>query len=185
MPAADISKAPHVPEPPPEERVPKFLGWEKVLHPSQPVVATGEIPQPTKTSRPKVGSSQPSMMIPIKPPVSPPRIHTPPKPSLPSQALVLVWPPTLPCGFLGVMACLRMPELVEVDLEPPMGTMPIGLVATLGISSMSASHIMRDKVTGVTYLDTVTTSIGRVALSSPDLEAPSSGPMIEDVTGHE
>ena len=78
-----------------------------------------------------------------------------------------------------------MPELVEVDLEPPMGTMPIRLVVTPGISSMSASHIVKDKVTGMTYLDTITTSIGRVALSSPDPEAPSSGPMIEDVTGSE
>ena len=182
---ADVSKVPHVPEPPLEERAPKFLGWEKVLHPSQPVVATREIPQPMKTSRPRVESSQPSSMIPIKPPVSLPRIHTPPKPSLLPKALVLVQPPTLPCGFSGVTACLRMPELVEVNLEPPIGTMPIGLVATLGISSMSASHIVRDEVTGVTYLDTITTSIGRVALSSPDLEAPSSGPTIEDITGHE
>ena len=83
------------------------------------------------------------------------------------------------------MAFLWMLELVEVDLEPPMATMPIGLVATPGISSMSASHIMKDEVTGVTYLDTITTSVGRVALSSPDLEAPSSGPTIEDVTGCE
>ena len=80
------------------------------------------------------------------------------------------------------MACLRMLELVEVDLEAPMGTMPIGLVATPGISSMSASRIVKDEVTGITYLDTITTSIGRVALSSPDLEACSTGPTIEDVT---
>ena len=71
-----------------------------------------------------------------------------------------------------------MLELVEA----PMGTMPIGLVATPGISSMSASCIVRDEVTGVTYLDTITTSIGRVALSSPYLEASSTGPMIEDIT---
>ena len=55
--AVGIPKVPCLLEPPPEERAPKFLGWEKVLHPSQPVVATREIPQPTKTSRPKVGSS--------------------------------------------------------------------------------------------------------------------------------
>ena len=83
------------------------------------------------------------------------------------------------------MACLWMLELVEVDLEPPLGTMPIGLVATLGISSMSVSCIVRDEVTGVTYLDTITTSIGRVALSGLDPEAPSLGPTIEDVTGCE
>ena len=91
-------------------------------------------------------------------------------------------PPTLLHGFLGVMACLQTPELAEVDLEAPMGTMPIRLVAAPGISSMSASCIVGDKVTDVTYLDTITTSIGRVALSGPDLEASSTGPMIEDVT---
>ena len=112
----------------------------------------------------------------------PTRDPTPPKPSLPSQALAFVWPPTLLCSFLGVMACLQMLELVEVDLEAPMGTMPIRLVATPGISSMSASCIVKDEVTGITYLDTVTTSVGRVALSSPDPEACSTGPTIEDIT---
>ena len=75
-----------------------------------------------------------------------------------------------------------MPELVEVDLEVPMGTMPIGLVTTPWISSMSASCIVKDEATGVTYLDTITNSIGRVALSGPDPEACSTGPTIEDIT---
>ena len=69
--AADIPKAPCVPEPSLEERAPKFLGWEKVLHPSQPVVAAREIPQPTEALRPKVGSHQLSQMIPMRPPVPP------------------------------------------------------------------------------------------------------------------
>ena len=78
-----------------------------------------------------------------------------------------------------------MPELVEVDLEASMGTMPIGLVVTPGISTMSISHLVRDEATGITHMDTVTTSVGRVALSGPDLEASSKGPTIEDVTDHE
>ena len=113
---ADISKVHHALEPALEKRALKFLGWEKVLHQSQTVVAAGEIPQPSKTSRPKVGSSQLSWMIPIKPPASPLKTPTPPKPSLPVQALALMQPPSPPHGFSGVMACLWMPELVEVDL---------------------------------------------------------------------
>ena len=70
-------------------------------------------------------------------------------------------------------------------LEAPLGTMPIGVVATPGISTMSMSCIIRDEVTGVTYMDTFTTYVGRVALSSPDSEASSSGPTIKDVTSHE
>ena len=50
---------------------------------------------------------------------------------------------------------------------------------------MSMSHIIRDEVTGVTYMDTVTTSIGRMSLSGPDSEASSQGPKIEDVTSRE
>ena len=50
---------------------------------------------------------------------------------------------------------------------------------------MSVSHIVRDEATGITYMDTITTSVGRVALSGPDLEASSKGPMIKDVTSCE
>ena len=180
--AADVPKAYCMPEPALEERAPKFLGWEKVLHPSQPVVATREIPQPTKNPRLKVGSNQLSRMIPIKLPVSPLRTPTPPQPSPPTQALVLVWLPTLLHGFSGVTACLHTPELIEVDLEVPVGAMPIGLVAIPGISSVSSRCIVRNKITGITYMDTITTSIWRVTLSGPNPKACSTGPTIEDIT---
>ena len=105
----------------------------------------------------------------------------PPQPSPLTQALVLMWPPT-PCGFSGVMACLHTPELVEVDLEAPVGIMPIGLLATPGISNVSSSHIVKDELTGVTYIDTITTSVWRVTISGPGLEAFPTGPTIEDIT---
>ena len=80
---------------------------------------------------------------------------------------------------------LHTPELVEVDLKVPVGTMPIGLVATPGISHVSSSCIMKDEITCITYMDTVTTSIGRVTISSPDPEAFPTGPTIKDVTDHQ
>ena len=40
----DLPEAPPVPEPVLEKQAPKFAGWEKVLHPSWPVVATRDIP---------------------------------------------------------------------------------------------------------------------------------------------
>ena len=73
-------------------------------------------------------------------------------------------------------------ELIEVDLNIPVGAMPIGLVVTPGISSLISSHIVKDEITGIRYMDTVTTSIGRVTLSGPDPEACSTGPTIEDIT---
>ena len=80
------------------------------------------------------------------------------------------------------MACLHMPELIEVDLEVPVGTIPIGLVVTPWISSVSSSCIVKDEITGITYVDTITTSVGRVALSGPNPEAFPTGPMTEDIT---
>ena len=62
----------------------------------------------------------------------------------------------------------------------PWGT--IGLLATPGISSMSMSRIVKDEIMGITYMDTVTTSIGRVTISGPGLEASPTGPTIEDIT---
>ena len=41
---ADIPKTPCAPEPTAQRRDPKFLGWENILHPLQPVVTAGEIP---------------------------------------------------------------------------------------------------------------------------------------------
>ena len=180
--ATSFPKTPCVPEPVPERRAHKFAGWEKVLHPSQPVVATGDISQLTRTPRLKVGANQISQMIPIKPPVSPLRIPTLPQPSPSMQALALVQLLTPPHGFSGVTACLHAPERVEVELEAPVGVVPMGLLATPGIANMSSSRIVKDELTGVTYMDTVTTSIGRVTISGPGLEALSTSPTIEDIT---
>ena len=84
--------------------------------------------------------------------------------------------------LLWSKGCLHAPELVEVKLQAPVGIMPIGLLATPGISSMTSSHIVKDELMGVTYMDIVTTSIGRVTISGPGLEALPTGPMIEDIT---
>ena len=46
---------------------------------------------------------------------------------------------------------------------------------------MSASHVVRDEVTGTTYLDMVTASAGRVTLSGPESEILGQRSEIEDV----
>ena len=86
---------------------------------------------------------------------------------------------------MGVMACLKMPELMEVDQEVPVGTLLVGLVTTLGISSVSSSHVVTDDATGLTYVHTVTTSVSRIILCRQDPNATSTGPTIEDITGQE
>ena len=79
---------------------------------------------------------------------------------------------------------MKMPELREIDQEPPVGALLIGLVTMPGLSSMSSSHVITDDAIGLTYLDTVTTSVGRIILCKLDAGT-SMGPIIEDVTGKE
>ena len=47
---------------------------------------------------------------------------------------------------------------------------------------MSARHIVKDKVTGLTYIDTMTTSVGQVTLSGPRQDSSAQGPIIQDIT---
>ena len=49
------------------------------------------------------------------------------------------------------------------------------------MATMSTSCIIRVEATGVTYMDTITTSVGRMALSGPEQESPTRGPIIEDI----
>ena len=69
-----------------------------------------------------------------------------------------------------------------MDLELPVGLMPMELVAAPGIASMSSSCIIKDELMGVISMDTVTTYIGRVTISSLGLEAFPTSPTIEDIT---
>ena len=51
----------------PEEKAPKFARWEKILHPSQLVLATGEIPQPSTMPKGKGNSLTTHSNDPYKP----------------------------------------------------------------------------------------------------------------------
>ena len=61
----------------------------------------------------------------------------------------------------------QSPEGVcEVSPDP----LTIGVMLAPGVATMSTSCIVKDEGTGVTYMDTVTTSVGIVALSGPEQE---------------
>ena len=52
----------------------------------------------------------------------------------------------------------------------PQGTSRLHAHRTIGnpgISSMSMSRIVKDEIMGITYMDTITTSVGRVTISGP------------------
>ena len=50
------------------------------------------------------------------------------------------------------------------------------------VVTLSATQIVQDEATGVTYVDTVTTFVGRVTLGNPHMVANLQGPMLEDIT---
>ena len=83
------------------------------------------------------------------------------------------WTPTP--SFLEVTSCLRDPSPKEVLDTTPI-PVAVGMMTALGVTTMSASHEVWDEVTGATYLDTVTTSVGRVILSGSEGKIPASGP---------
>ena len=88
----------------------------------------------------------------------------------------------LPPGFLGVTACLQRAKLTEGVCKVPQDPLMIEVISVPAVATISTSHIVRHEVTGVTYMDTVTTSVGRVTLSGPKQETSAQGPMIQDVT---
>ena len=177
---ADTPGATNTPEAPPiPKAAPKYARWDTVVHPSQPVVAPGETPQPTAALRAKRRALQLTQTTSISPPSNPPKAPLPPKSPPPARTLALVRPPTPPHGFARVVTCLRTPELVEVDWEMPVGTMSIGMVSSPSLSIISSSRVVKDDTTGLVYLDTIMTSIGRMVLGGLE---PSEGPAIEDIT---
>ena len=141
--------------PPISEAAPKYAGWNTVIHPSRPVVAVGETLQLTAMLKAKRRTLQLSRTISISPPPKPPKAPLPPRSPLPARTFALVRLPTLPCGFTGVVTCLKTLELVEVDQGMPMGPISRGMVSNPGLSSISSSRVVKDDTTGLVYLDTV------------------------------
>ena len=92
----NVPKIPPVLELQPKERTLKFVGWDKVLHPSRLVITAREIPQPTRTSRLRVRSCPLSWMAPVRSLIHLPKAPSLPEPSPPARAWALVKPPTPP-----------------------------------------------------------------------------------------
>ena len=163
---------------PAAEKIPpnKFPGWEKVLHASQPMVAAGQILHLLRGPRLTEGrlvwipqAELPKVMTPLQ------------EISLPTQELEVVWWTTPPTSFLGVMACLRRDQSLEGTHEVSPDLLMVGVMLAPGVVTMSTSCIVKDEVTGFTYMDTVTTSVGRLALSGLEQDTSAQGPTIEDM----
>ena len=80
------------------------------------------------------------------------------------------------------MACLQKNPSPEKACEVPLDPLQIAAVMEPTVATMSASCIVKDETTGMTYMDTVTPSVGKVALSGPKQGTPTKEPIIEDIT---
>ena len=83
---------------------------------------------------------------------------------------------------MGVTACLQRDQLPEKVYKVSQDPLRMAVVLAPTVETMSASCIVKDEVMGVTYMDTITTSVGWVAISGPKQEALTQGPIIEDIT---
>ena len=104
------------------------------------------------------------------------------EPLSPTRELEMVQQVMLPPGFMGVTACLQRDQSLEKVYEVPQDPLRMTAVLVPTVATMSASCIIKDKEMGMTYMDTMTTSVGWVALSGPEQEALTHGPIIEDIT---
>ena len=149
-------------EPTEKEKPPNwFPGWREVLHPSRLIVATGQIPPPLRgpKQKPHSQSSGESMAQQQKPNESKAQI-TKSEPPSPKKELEMVWQVMLPPGFIGVTACLQRDQSPEKVHKVPQDPLRMAAVLVPTIATMSASCIIKDKAMGMTYMDTVTTSLG-------------------------
>ena len=67
-------------------------------------------------------------------------------------------------------------------IEAPMEPMQPEILVETAIATMCTTSIVQNETMRVTYMDTVTNSVGRVALSSSCMVTCSPGLTIEDVT---
>ena len=88
----------------------------------------------------------------------------------------------LPPGFIRVTVCLQRDQSPEEVSKIPLDPLTIDVILAPAVATMSTSCIVRDEVTGATYMDTMTTLVGQVTLSGPGQEASAQGPTIQDVT---
>ena len=164
-------------EPTKREQPPNwFPGWKEVLHPSRPVVAAGQIPPISWGSKERPHSqSYGERMVQCQQADEELKVQsTKSEPTSPMKVLEIAWRVTPSPGFLGVTACLWKDPLLEKAHEVPPDPLRIAEVVGPTMATMSASCIVKDEAMGVTYMDTMTTSMGQVAPSwGPQPKGPS------------
>ena len=158
----------------------KFLGWKKVLQPSRPMLL-GRIPlyQEAQGKGLAVGVWGKGLVwLPQTKELK--VLTTQLEPPSPTKELEVAWQVMPPPGFASVTVCLWRDQLPEGASHPD--SLRMAVLSGPAVATISTSHIVNDEVTGVTYMDTVTTLVGWLTLDGPRQEAWAQGPAIQDVT---
>ena len=161
-----------------------FPGWREVLHPSRLGTTAGQVPLISWGSkwRPHSKSSGERMVWCWRAEEELQTQNARSEPTLPTGTLKTAWQMTPPQAFWGVMVCLWRDLLLVDAYEAPLDTLQLAALVEPTVVMMSASCIMKDEATGIIYMDTITTSVGWVALSGPSQGTQATGPIINNIT---
>ena len=95
----------------------------------------------------------------------------------------LVDPPKVPPpGFREIAQSLTSGQPPQVTSKSPLELMPPDLLVGPTMATLMVTRISQDKVIGITYMDTVTASMGLVALETSHVATDHRPTMLEDVT---
>ena len=94
---------------------------------------------------------------------------TKPEPTLPTGPLKATQEVAPPPDFQEAMACLQKDPLLVTACKAPPEPLWLGLAIEPAVAMMCASCIVQDEATGMTYMDTVSTYKGWVALRGSSL----------------
>ena len=88
---------------------------------------------------------------------------------------------TPPPGFKGVAVCLLRESPLSAPIEATPEVRQLAMLEEPAVTTMYDTRKVQDEVTGVTYMDTVTASVGRVALGNPCMVATFPGATLEEL----
>ena len=88
----------------------------------------------------------------------------------------------LPPSFREIAQLFTRDQPSPVNSEAPQEVRPPNLMVGSAMVMLLATWISQNEATGITYADTVTTSVGQVALETAHMVADPRGSILEDIT---
>ena len=161
----------------------QFPGWEKVLHPSWLAATAGQAPpecenmkwrhchQSSEVRRAWCQRAEEQLQAELAK-------RNSPSPE-PLELMHVVDPPP---GFEGVTAFLWGDPSPAATFKIPLEFTQPGVAIKPTVATLYTSHVIQDEVSGVTYMETVTTSVGQVALRHIHPVTQNPQLTIEDIT---